>query len=119
MRTAVDTNVILALWSGELPSSQISTQLVQARTQGGLVICASVYVELLAHSSVSQSFVDGFLADTSISVDFLLTEPVWRQSSRSFVAYAQRRRHSGGGSTNGSWWISLLRLMLCCQLINL
>jgi len=97
MRTAIDTNVLSALWSGEPLASRISVQLAESHARGGLVICAPVYAELLAHPSASQRFVDEFLADTAISVDFDLDEPVWRQAAKGFAAYAERRRRSRGG----------------------
>src|SRR6266536_3522077 len=99
MRTAVDTNVISALWSREPMAARVASQLAQAHAQGGLVICAPVYAELLAYPSATQTFVDSFLRDTGIVVDFSLSEPVWRQAARSFTAYAQRRRRSGGGDS--------------------
>jgi predicted nucleic acid-binding protein len=98
VRTALDTNVISALWSSEPLASRVAAELAQAHTQGGLVICAPVYAELLAHPSASQSFVDSFLTDTTIAIDFALDEPVWRQAAKSFSAYAERRRRSGGGT---------------------
>jgi predicted nucleic acid-binding protein len=49
MRTAIDTNVISALWSGEPASQGIAALLGRARNEGGLVVCARVYVELLAY----------------------------------------------------------------------
>jgi len=98
VRTAVDTNVISALWSGEPAASRVAGQLEQAHAQGGLVISAPVYAELLAHPSVVPHFVDNFLADTGVTVDFDLDEPVWRQAASSFAAYAHRRRRSHGGS---------------------
>jgi predicted nucleic acid-binding protein len=98
VRTAVDTNVISVLWSSEPLASHEAAKLDQAHAQGGLVICAPVYAELLAHPSARQSFVDDFLSDTNIVVDFALDEPIWRQAAQSFAAYAQRRRRSGGGS---------------------
>ena len=97
MRTALDTNVLSALWSGEPLASRIAAQLAEAHAHGGLVICAPVYAELLAHPSASQRFVDEFLADTTIAVDFDLDEPVWRQTAKGFAAYAERRRRSRGG----------------------
>lgn len=98
MRTAVDTNILSALWSSEPLASQVAAQLAEAHAQGGVVICAPVYVELLAHPSASQRFVDEFLADTGIAVEFEIEENVWRLAGKSFVAYAQRRRRSAGGS---------------------
>ncbi len=97
MRTALDTNVISALWSSEPLASQIAAALARAHAHGGLVICAPVYAELLAHPSANERFVDQFLSDTSIAIDFALDESVWRQASRSFAAYAKRRPRSGGG----------------------
>ncbi len=98
MRTALDTNVISALWSSEPLASRVAAELAQAHAQGGLVICAPVYAELLAHPSASPAFVDSFLADTNITIDFELDEPVWRQAAKSFAVYAERRRRSSGGA---------------------
>ena len=53
MRTAIDTNVISALRSGEPASQGMAASLGRAKNQGGLVICAPVYVELLAYPSSS------------------------------------------------------------------
>jgi len=98
VRTALDTNILSALWSGEPGASQVAAQLAEARARGGLVICAAVYAELLAHPSASHRFVDEFLAETTIAVDFDLDESIWRQAAKGFAAYAERRRRSKGGS---------------------
>ena len=98
MRTAVDTNVLSALWSGEPSAREVEAALFQARNRGGLVICAPVYCELLAHPSATRDFVQEFLDETGIMVDFLLDEQVWQQSASAFADYAQRRRRSRGGS---------------------
>lgn len=97
MRTAVDTNILSALWSGEPLASTVSEVLDQAATDGGLVICAAVYAELLAHPKAKLDFVDHFLSSTGISIDFDLGEPVWREASVRFAKYATRRRASRGG----------------------
>ena len=98
MRTALDTNVLSALWSGEPSARGIESVLFKARGEGGLVICAPVYCELLAHPSATQRFVQEFLSETGIFVDFLLDAQVWQRAANAFVAYAQRRRRSRGGS---------------------
>jgi hypothetical protein len=98
MRTALDTNILSALWSNEPQASAISTALGQARAQGGLVISAPVFVELLAHPGVTQDLVEQFLREMGIAVDFALEEPVWRLAANSFALYAQRRRRSAGDS---------------------
>ena len=96
MRTALDTNVLSALWSVESDASRIAAALGDARALGGLVICGPVFVELLAHPSITETFIEHFLQETGISVEFELEEPIWRQAGTAFAAYARRRRRSGG-----------------------
>lgn len=96
MKTALDSNILSALWSNEPSALQLETELQKARAHGAIVVCAPVYVELLAHPRASQAFVDQFLAETGITVEFGLDEQVWRKAADRFVAYAKRRRRSGG-----------------------
>lgn len=98
MRTAIDTNVISALWSTGPLGSQMTAVLGRACGEGGLVICGPVYAELLAHPKTTEKFVDEFLNATKVVVDFVLDELVWRDAGRRFAAYANRRRRSGGES---------------------
>jgi predicted nucleic acid-binding protein len=98
VRTALDSNVLSALWSSEAQVAQIPAQLAHFHAQGGLVVCGPVYAELLAHPLVTRHFVDKFLAETAVSVDFDLEEQIWRSAAEGFVAYAHRRRASGGSS---------------------
>lgn len=98
MKTALDTNILSAFWSNEPSAPRIEQELKNSRAQGGLVVCAPVYVELMAHPSVSPGFVDKFLAETEIAVEFVLEEQVWRKAADSFTAYAHQRRRSGGQS---------------------
>ena len=97
MRTAIDTNVISALWSAEPLSRDLPEILEEAASAGGLVICAPVYAELHAHPKVTTVFIDEFLAATGIAIDFDLGKPVWREASIRFAKYASRRRGSRGG----------------------
>ena len=97
MRVALDSNVISALWSGEPIASFASSQLHEARQGNKLLICAPVYAELLAYPKAPESFVEKFLQETGITVDFDITEAIWRDAGRRFSRYASRRRHSGGG----------------------
>jgi hypothetical protein len=98
MRTAIDTNVLSALWSAEPLAAAMSEALEEAATDGSLVICPVVYAELLAHPRASANFVDQFLAATDITIDFPVGEPVWRDVAVRFAKYAARRRASRGGS---------------------
>jgi predicted nucleic acid-binding protein len=96
MRTAIDTNVLSALWSKEPLASDIARNLGDAKTDGGLVVSAPVYAELLAYPKATESFVNGFLADTDIVVDFEFQRSVWLEAGRRFARYAKRRRRSAG-----------------------
>lgn len=98
MRTALDTNILSALLSNEAPARSISDQLAGAYSKGGLVICAPVHAELSAYPLTRPGFVDAFLEDVGVSVDFALSEEVWRLAGRSFATYATHRRRSAGGS---------------------
>jgi predicted nucleic acid-binding protein len=96
VRTAIDTNAISALWSREPLSQEIAALLGQAQTVGGLVICAPVYAELLAHPRATVQFVQEFLATTGIAVEFDLQQELWHEVAERFALYADRRRRSGG-----------------------
>ena len=98
MRTAIDTNVISALWSKETIALQMSPLLAKLQTEGGLVISAPVFAELVAHPKSTIKFVDTFLSTTNITVDFSTDEDVWRAAASAVSEYAQRRRKSGNGS---------------------
>jgi hypothetical protein len=98
MKTAIDSNILSAFWSNEPSAARIEQELKDSRAQGSLVVCAPVYVELAAHPLVSPGFLDKFLAETGIAVEFILDEPVWRKAAEGFTAYAERRRRSGGAS---------------------
>ena len=93
MTTAVDTNVIAALWdpNGVL-SGVAKAALDEALARGRIVISAPVFAELMAMPRRDETFLDGFLRDTGISVDFELDEAIWRAAGRAFQAYAGRRR---------------------------
>ena len=90
--TAIDTNVLSALWSKEPLAGEIARKLGNAKTEGGLVVGAPVYAELLAHPKATETFVNRFLADTGIVVDFVFEQPVWLEAGRRFARYAKRRR---------------------------
>jgi len=97
VRTAIDTNVISALWSGSPIIEQVTALLGRVANEGALAVCGPVYAELVAHPKVTQQFVDQFLATTRVEVDFSLDEAVWRETARRFAEYARRRRKSVGG----------------------
>jgi hypothetical protein len=75
---------------------EASRWLEEAQRDGGLVIAAPVYAELLAHPQASESFVNDFLLDTGIAIDFELQRASWLEAARRFASYANRHRGSGG-----------------------
>lgn len=97
MRTAVDSNVIAALWSREPTASRMATLLREARAAGPLLVAAPVWAELHAAPGATAEFVARFLADTGIERDLGLDEDVWRHAAAAYAAYAERRRAAAGG----------------------
>jgi predicted nucleic acid-binding protein len=95
--TAIDTNVISALWSKEPAATGMKELLFSARQEGGLVVCAPVYAELLAYPGARRGFFDTFLKDTNIDVHVDLSLEVWTLAGEAFSAYAQRRRKNRVG----------------------
>ena len=93
MTTAIDTNVLVALWDRDDSLNRVAQQaLDQAQSRGALVVAAPVFAELLAFPARSTSFVDLFLNETGIAVDWQLDESIWRMAGDAFRRYSQRRR---------------------------
>jgi predicted nucleic acid-binding protein len=93
MTTAIDTNVIVALWDRDPSlSSAAQSALDAALGRGTLVTTATVFAELMAAPGRSESFLDSFFKETGISIDWALGESIWRTAGRTFQAYAARRR---------------------------
>jgi len=93
MTTAIDTNVVIALWDKDPTlSSAAQTALEAAFNRGSLVVAAPVFAELIAAPGRTEAFVGSFFEETGIAVDWDLDEPVWRSAGRAFQSYAERRR---------------------------
>lgn len=97
MLTSVDTSVISALWSKEPAATGMKELLFSARQEGGLVVCAPVYAELLAYPGATKDFVDTFLEDTQIEGRVNLSLEVWALAGEAFSAYAEQRRKDRAG----------------------
>lgn len=97
MRSAIDTNIIVALWAREPIARQMATLLGEARAAGGLVICGPVHAEFHAHPRTTSAFVQTFLNDSGITVDSNFSEEAWHLIGAAYAAYAERRRQSAGG----------------------
>jgi predicted nucleic acid-binding protein len=93
MMTAVDTNVIVALWDRDLELSLAAQfALDAALVHGGLVVSAPVFAELMAAPGRSETFLNSFFRDTGIVLDWNLHQAIWRAAGRAFQKYAARRR---------------------------
>src|SRR5947207_5749701 len=96
MTTAIDTNVLVALWNDDdalnLPAQRA---LDEVRSRGALVVSAPVYAELLAEPQRDEKFVDRFFLETGIVVDWAFSEAIWREAGTAYQGYATRRRRRG------------------------
>jgi predicted nucleic acid-binding protein len=96
MRTAIDTNVISAVWTKEPGAGSVLQQLGVAKAAGALLIAPVVFAELLAYPGASEAFVHRFVEDTGIAVEFDLSQAVWVEAGRRFARHAERRRRNQG-----------------------
>ncbi len=97
MTTAIDTNVIVALWDAEDTLHRIArAALDKAFNEGTLAISGAVYAELMAAPGRTEAFVDRFCEETGIGVEWEFGERVWRAAGTAFQGYAARRRRQKG-----------------------
>jgi predicted nucleic acid-binding protein len=97
MTTAIDTNVIVALWDDDdALNSTAHAALGAALGQGSLVIPPPVFAELIAAPFRTEVFIDAFVRDTVIAVDWNFSQAMWRTAGRAFQSYAGRRRKQRG-----------------------
>jgi predicted nucleic acid-binding protein len=93
MTTAIDTNVIVGLWDANDALHLAAFDLLETvSSRGGVVICGAVFGELLACPGRTEEFVNRFLDDADISVDWTIKETIWKTAGRAFSAYADRRQ---------------------------
>jgi hypothetical protein len=99
MTTAIDSNIFIAFWDADdALNSLAKSALNSAWSRGSLVVAAPVYAELLVFPGRSEAFLDSFLKETSVSVDWEIDEAIWRTAGRAFQGYAARRkRHRESG----------------------
>jgi predicted nucleic acid-binding protein len=100
MTTAIDTNIIVALWDADSGVSLAArTALDAAFHRGNLILAAPVFAELIAAPGRTETFVAGFLEDAGIAIDWHLSEAIWRAAGRAFQGHAERRRkHRDSGA---------------------
>ncbi len=99
MTTAIDTNVLVALWDvDDTLNGAAQEALDKASARGNLVVPAPVFAELLAFPKRTDAFLDQFFRETSIVVDWNVSESVWKAGGTAFGVYAARRRRGGDSS---------------------
>lgn len=97
MTTAIDTNIIVALWDSDDTLHRPAREALDAAlARGSLVICGAVHAELIAAPGRTAAFVDRFCDTTGIAVEWELGEKVWRAAGAAFQSYAARRRKLRG-----------------------
>jgi predicted nucleic acid-binding protein len=93
MTTAIDSNVFIAFWDADDALNPLAyTALTAAWKHGNLVIAAPVYAELLAFPGRTEAFLDSFLDEVGVSVDWDLDETIWRTAGRAHQAHVARRK---------------------------
>lgn len=93
MITALDTNVLIALWNQDDSLNTLARSALDAAQQrGSLVIAAPVFAELLAAPSRNGAFLDSFFRETGVAIDWELSEAVWRMAGHAFQQYVGRRK---------------------------
>ncbi|MEQ1921003.1 MAG: PIN domain-containing protein [Pyrinomonadaceae bacterium] len=98
MISAIDTNIIVSLWDADEQTYLPALGMLEtAKLRGGLVICGAVFGELLAGPTRTELFIDDFLNDVDIAVDWASSEKIWRTAGVAFQKYAVRRRRTGAG----------------------
>jgi predicted nucleic acid-binding protein len=99
MTTAIDTNVLISLWYKDDALNTLARSAMDAAiARGTLVISAPVFAELLAFPARTEAFVEYFLKEAGIAVDWDIEEQIWRAAGRAFQNYARRRRRQNDSS---------------------
>ncbi len=95
MRTAVDTNVFVTLFSGDEEAAPVAQAALEGVSERGqLVVSPAVYAELVAGKDAST--VEKFFSEKDIEVDWDLGKEVWRTAGMRYGAYARARRQQRG-----------------------
>jgi len=93
MITAIDTNVLIALWN---PSDSLNSDAQNALDlvydSGSLVICGAVFAELFGSQVRTEQMIERFLEDTDIMIDWSTDESIWRTAAKAYKNYVKRRK---------------------------
>ncbi|MFN8540748.1 MAG: PIN domain-containing protein [Thermomicrobiales bacterium] len=97
MTTAIDTNVLVALWAGTPAiATAVQQSLRRARERGPLLVAAPVFAELIAAPQWTMARVEQLLGTMQLAVDWQINEAMWRLAGAAYRDYADRRRAQRG-----------------------
>jgi predicted nucleic acid-binding protein len=97
MTTAIDSNVIVALWNeDEAQNLTAKKALGESQARGRMVICGAVYAELMAAPGRTEQFIGRFCEEAGIAVEWEIGERAWRAAGVAFQGYTARRRKQKG-----------------------
>ncbi len=88
MKTALDTNILSAIWMNEPSALTVATAMEAAKNEGSLVVSPPAYAETLANPSYSVNQIHDFLQDAEITLDLPLLDTVWREAGLRYAQYA-------------------------------
>jgi predicted nucleic acid-binding protein len=98
MTISIDANVIAALWNDHDPLNEVAAKIFGDLVgHDSFVVSGPVYSELMAGPLRDEASLDLFFKDTGIAIDWELGEEIWREASRAYRGFAQRRMSSGAG----------------------
>jgi predicted nucleic acid-binding protein len=96
--TALDSNVLIALWDTDLFISKRASLACQRIKQSSPIgICGPVFSELLGFPGRTDGQLRSLLDASEIFVDWDFTEPDWYAAGQAYQGYVGRRRSSGSG----------------------
>lgn len=97
MTTAIDTNVLVALFRDMGPETQdAQTALQWASQRDDLLIAAPVFAEIAAAPGRGHATIEALLGQNGIQIEWHLEEAVWRLAALGYRGYAERRRAQPG-----------------------
>ena len=89
----LDSNVLIAFLNNyDALNRRAEKALTTLSSSGRLIVCGAVFAELVASPALTEKYLEGFLHDAGIAVDWKFDENVWRAAGKAFRGYAERRR---------------------------
>lgn len=96
--TALDSNVLIALWDTDPVISQSASLACQRIQRSGPIgICGPTFAELMGLPGRTGVQIQRLLESAEIEIDWDFTEPDWLAAGHAYQGYVARRKSSGGG----------------------